>query len=878
MHIPYFPSANHFTLENGLKTIIHTDTSHSIVCLQLFIRTGSNTESTRQRGFSHFIEHLVFKQTRDFDFNEITLRVCNLGGTINAYTDSDSTCFYLMLPSENYKEGFYILSQMAIHPLFDSEDIDTEKEIIIEEMNQYANDPEASFLENILQHYLNRNPMGRPILGSPEFVKKATLKGIMSFYKKYYTASNSFLIATGDLSAEFVRSAVEEYFGEWSSGSALQYSASLLRYYEPQKTKFRQTELPGRGNSIALVIPELPDTHADATALSLAVRYLSYGRASVLHKALVEVKRLCASIKVLPHSGILSGATSIILSPVSIKANQRLVEIMVNELAQLHKYGIPTNEFEMTRTDIIHSWAYDMDGNENIAGMIGSEELLGDYTRLYQYPHQIQSLTTEHVNEAIRKYLIPDLLAIYTTIDTNNQAIPIPMISKNDFFPKSTVKPTISTRHKSTLCPVPGIHLTSVCTDSLQIDSSHRMYSFSNGLRFAHGWRPERDICGYAISFPISQLCERHSERGLNYFTSSAMLYATKNHNSQQLINICRELGLDIGISHQTDCTIVSGKCQSKNLQSALCLLHDVVFEPLLSPRALATVKTSVRDEILRERDYPETRAYLKWLGMLLGKDSLFERATGQISDIRTISATSIKNWHSRYYQAAGCVLSICSPIPASECVNMVEQIFSYLPDAGETPHIQDVPTQSPPMTKVEKQGSQQAIIHVGGFAAPGSDQIATTALHILAQIIGGESSSRLFDILREEHAYAYQCGMDVVTTRDLTYWYVYAMCDHSEPNACMDAIKDILADVARKGVTADELNIAQNYLVGMHRFDSESATYQAMELSSLLALGYPPDHVINRETRIRSVSLESINAYAKEWLAQNKLFSHILL
>ncbi|MGC9362300.1 MAG: M16 family metallopeptidase, partial [Candidatus Syntrophosphaera sp.] len=124
------PAASGY-LPNGLKYIVQTDHSNSVLCLQLYVRIGSAWEDESEAGYSHFLEHLAFKRTHDFGYNQIMNHVNSLGGNINAYTDFDCTCYYLMLPSEFLREGLKVFAELAARPAFDSADVATEKDIII---------------------------------------------------------------------------------------------------------------------------------------------------------------------------------------------------------------------------------------------------------------------------------------------------------------------------------------------------------------------------------------------------------------------------------------------------------------------------------------------------------------------------------------------------------------------------------------------------------------------------------------------------------------------------------------------------------------------------------------------------------------------------
>ncbi len=198
-------------LTNGLEVISVQDSSNAVLCLQLYIRTGSVQENKNQRGYSHFIEHLSFKSTLDFPSNGISRYASGLGGMLNAFTDFDCTCYYLMLPSEKLKEGLHILAELAFKSTFSKEDVETEKDIILEEIKQYQNDPETDFLDYIQSTYYQKSPLKYPILGNPDSVSQADFAALSRFYRQRYLPENSFLVICGDFCDEELSCYLDKY-------------------------------------------------------------------------------------------------------------------------------------------------------------------------------------------------------------------------------------------------------------------------------------------------------------------------------------------------------------------------------------------------------------------------------------------------------------------------------------------------------------------------------------------------------------------------------------------------------------------------------------------------------------------------------------------
>ncbi|MGB4308700.1 MAG: insulinase family protein, partial [Candidatus Cloacimonadaceae bacterium] len=165
--------ARKYVHSNGLSYYLNSDMSEPIVCLQAVVKTGSTLEQKSQAGYSHFIEHLTFKSSKHYGFNQISNTVFALGGWLNAYTDFDSTCYYMLLPSEHVFTGLQILGELLMNASFSAEDVETEKDIILEEMQQYRDDPEADFLEYIQLNHFDKSLLGRSIIGNPQSIRAA---------------------------------------------------------------------------------------------------------------------------------------------------------------------------------------------------------------------------------------------------------------------------------------------------------------------------------------------------------------------------------------------------------------------------------------------------------------------------------------------------------------------------------------------------------------------------------------------------------------------------------------------------------------------------------------------------------------------------------
>ena len=870
------PIPSTFNLANGFRTVYVMDNSHPVLCLQLYIKTGSIHENSDTTGYSHFLEHLVFKASNDYPPNSISQVVNQLGGMLNAYTDFDSTCFYLLLPKEALATGLHILSELARHSRFNKKDVALEKSIILEEIKQYKNDPEPDHIEWIQKTCFAGSPLSQPVLGTDSSIKAATWDRLRTFQDFSYRPQNSFLVVCGDFHQEQLKKNVEKLFGNWEA-SGLQRKTNVSS--EPVLAKAGvRTRTKTRGEKLlSFVLPELCEQHPQANALLVAMRYLAIGRASRLFKALVEEKRLCSSVKVASLSGSLSGVSVITCSPLSQKYVPQILSCFHSELNELLSNGVPNEELDLIKQDIIHSWLFSFEGVENLANLLAMEDFIGNLARLHTYGQQISSLSASEVIDAACNYWKSNNLMIYYEADKTFPGINR-FIGPANFNPK----PRNSKKAQAQQTPDPWIvplpKLGAPASFLTQISDDMWQIVLSNGLQVLYRKQSQKPVCGFSLSTRISQICESDTERGTNYFCSSLLLHSTQRHTHKELMRLGRSNGFNIRVTHHLDSTSFRGKCLSDMLPIALSLLAEIVVNPAFDAAHLNLLKATALDSIRRERSNPLSIAYHNWFRMLVGKKNNLCRSSGDPIEIRGIKRDDLINWHARWNLGRDFSLGLVGSQGAEEIAQLCEAVFNEAPCPEDI--LEPNPFLDAQALKLKKQKghTDQALLHLGGFACPAVNREENAAFYLLAHILGGDISSRFYDIIREKYGLAYQTGFDFSSISNLGFWNAYAFCDKRDYRQCLTLMQEIIGEVATKGVEEVELSAAKHYLIGMNRFDLESASYSASSLSTLAALGYEPEYYLNREQRINAVSAEQIRQIADRYLAADKQYLHILV
>ncbi|MDD2230482.1 MAG: insulinase family protein [Candidatus Cloacimonetes bacterium] len=670
-------------LTNHLKAIYLKDKSNPVLCMQLYIKTGSVKEKEGQYGYSHFIEHLCFKSTNDFADNSLSRYASSLGGMLNAFTDYDCTCYYLLLPREEYDSGLYILSQLVRFSTFTAKDVKQEKEIILEEIKQYENEPEPDFVEYIQCNYFDTSPLKRPVLGTVDSVGNADYSSLHAFYRKNYTPENSFLVVCGDYEKEQLNASIAKHFADWenSPDKPLPYSYSLEPEMPASKWVYRKRN---KGEEfLAFVLPELCEEHPNSDALLIAIRYLAIGKSSRLFKRMVEEDKLCSSVRVNSLSGVLSGASVILASPLGHNNVNTILNVFKEEYLALMQSGIPEDEMYLVKQDIIHSWLYSFEGVENTANLIAAEEFIGNLDKLHCYGDKIQAITMEEVFIAMKKYWQPEVLSVY-----HEAAKPVAGFTEFNFIGEKVMLPIgksteafnlLTLRNESIKETAPALQ-----SSIQQIADRHYLISLSSGMQVLFKQLTSKSVSGFALSSHISQMSETAEQRGLNFFTSTLMLYGSQEHSHEELMRISRMHGFNIRVIHHLDSTTYRGKCRTGYLEKSLSTLAEIIYKPKFDNKHLQLLQSSALDGIRRDNDYPVSYAYQKWFKMLVGDKSNLYRSTGNSADIRSIHLKDIRAWYEQWNISKDFRLGIVGSHSPMEIAELCERLFKGTPNKGK--------------------------------------------------------------------------------------------------------------------------------------------------------------------------------------------------
>jgi predicted Zn-dependent peptidase len=283
-----------FELSNGLRVIVHQDTSTPIACLNILYDVGARDENPEQTGFAHLFEHLMFGGSVNIENYDEPLQL--VGGENNAFTTNDITNYYLTLPVENLETGFWLESDRMLSLAFSDKSLEVQRNVVIEEFKQrYLNKPYGDvwlLLRPMAYkvHSYQWDTIGKEI----SHIENARIEDVKNFFKKYYCPNNAIMVVAGNVKVDDVKRMAEKWFGPIAKGPDNKRNIPKEPEQTAERTLTVERNVPVDAIYKAYHMCARRDKAYYATDLISDI--LSQGNSSRLHKSLIKDKKLFSDI------------------------------------------------------------------------------------------------------------------------------------------------------------------------------------------------------------------------------------------------------------------------------------------------------------------------------------------------------------------------------------------------------------------------------------------------------------------------------------------------------------------------------------------------------------------------------------------------------
>ena len=390
-------------IKNGITAVIIENHNSPVVSAQIWVKVGSINETKDTSGLSHFLEHLIFKGSKNYPGDMMTRLTETQGGVINAATSKEFTQFHIDIVKEKTDEAIKMLCDAMENAVFPIEEIEKERPVVIEEIVRHDDSPDAVLYEMLNKTLFIKTPYRDSVIGSSDVIKNVSREKIKHYYKSHYTPSNMFVIIAGDINSKDVLGTVETTFGKIKRSKPPAEPALIEKIHKPvvektsknvEHTYFMSGFLGPTANS------------SEQFAADIVSSILGGGRSSRLVKNLREDKKLVYGIGASFWSQRGSGifAVSATFDP---KNEQQVLNEIKRELDNLAENGPTDEELSRVKEMTISQWVFANETAHDKASLYGYWHIEGNPKMAETYLDGIRKTTREDLKHFLKKHYLP---------------------------------------------------------------------------------------------------------------------------------------------------------------------------------------------------------------------------------------------------------------------------------------------------------------------------------------------------------------------------------------------------------------------------------------------------------------------------------------
>ncbi|WP_410795959.1 M16 family metallopeptidase [Parvularcula sp. LCG005] len=842
-----------FTLDNGLRVVVHEDRKAPLVAVSIWYHVGSKDEPEGKTGFAHLFEHLMFNGSENYD-DEWFGPLEDVGATdLNGTTWFDRTNYFQTVPTPALERVLWMESDRMGHLLgaVTQDKLDEQRGVVQNEKRQGDNQPYGRMEYAVLDGLLPEgHPYSHSTIGSMEDLDAASLEDVKSWFKEYYGAANAVLVIAGDIDAATAKPLVEKYFGDIPAGPPLSRAKSNAPKLDTNKYEIMYDQVPQPRMDRNWVAPGRATK--EATLLDLAAKVLGGGKTSRLYKHFIDDLQVATSASANNQWQELMSFYSVTVDP-KADADLDMVESEMNKvIAEFLAKGITKEELERAKTDYK---AGIIRGLEKVGGFGGKAvtlaqgELYADDAAFYaKQLSWIENATPEEVMAVARDVM----KAGYYQLNV----LPYPEYSVSE-----------STVDRSTGIPAvdstPDLVFPEVQETTLK-----------NGMKLVFAKRDAVPVVNVAIQFDAGYAADGvdGGKLGVASFAGSMLDEGTKKRTASDIAEELENLGANLGTGSSLDTTTVTLSALKENLRSSLDIMADVVMNPAFKSDEVEKLRSRWLAGIEQEKANPVQIALRVLPGEIYPEGHAYGvpfTGSGTTQSITDLNRGDLVKFQNTWLRPDNATVFVVGDTSLSEIKSELDRAFgnwkapsSALPkkDVGEV----TLPEKGK-VILVDKPGAPQTLILAGHIAPPsGSDD--AEAISVMNDILGGQFSARVNMNLREDKGWAYGAYTFLQGARGQRPFMVYAPVQTDKTKeSVQELVKELNEYRTTRPATEDELQRAVMNNVRSLPGAYETASSVLGSLTSSARYGRAWDYPASLTETYQSLDLDTIKAAADE-------------
>lgn len=836
-----------YELSNGLDVILHEDHSIPTVTVNIVYHVGSKNEKRGRTGFAHLFEHLMFEGS-EHNTEDFTPWMESIGGNNNASTSEDVTTYYDTVPSNHLERVLWIEADRMgfLPPAITQEKLDIQRDVVKNERRQRLdNQPYAKAYElTLTAMYPPEHPYSWSVIGSMEDLAAASLDDVKEFFQTFYIPNNASLVIAGDFNPAQAKEWVEKYFGVLPHGASI----DRTQVWVPKLAGVKRIKAEDRVSLARFhSIWPTPPTYAQGDAeIDLFANIVGGGKTSRLYQALVYDQQIAQDVSAYNSGGELTSTFNV---EVTVKEGHTLEEVeqaVDAVLKDVLEHGVKPDELKNAQNVREASFIRSMQRTLVRAVRLNNyNTFLGDPGKFQWDVDRYTNATVAGVQTAAREW-----------INLDNRVI-VNILPQAEYEAKTAELDWMK-------IPAEG-------SEPSFTPPSVQETKLANGLRMLLVEKHDLPLVQVNYILKSGWAADPADKPGSARLTADMLDEGTTTRKALKIAEDAKALGANLGSSSSFDGSYLTLNVLKKNLDEALSLMTDVLFNPTFPAEDLERLRKTYLGRIQQETKQPESVASKTFQRLLYGSSHPYSQpatGSGTVASISAITRDDLMNYYRTQYFAEDAALVVVGDITLDEAKAKLEKSFkNWKPVAVVRTQIPEPPVAAGiKIYVVDKPEAPQSVVIAGHAGVKRSDP-DFGVLEVANNALGGQFSSRLNLNLREDKGYTYGAGSYFSQRRGAGPFAIQANVQTQFTDETItEIIKELNFVTSSKPVQGEELEKSKDNFIKSYPQSFETYGSLADQLNSIVLLDLPRDEWQTFVSKVSSVN----DAQAAEAIKQH--------
>lgn len=844
-----------YTLDNGLRLVVHEDNKAPIVAVNVWYHVGSKNEKRGKTGFAHLFEHLMFNGSENYDdeyFKPFEL----VGATnMNGTTNFDRTNYFQNVPKTALDMALWMESDRMGHLLgaITQEKLDEQRGVVQNEKRQGDNQPYGKVLYRILAGiYPEGHPYATSVIGSMDDLDAASLEDVHEWFRTYYGPNNAVIVIAGDVVPEEVLKKVEHYFGDIPPGPPIAKKQKWVVKLDRDKREIMQDRVPQARLYKIWGGPSL--TEEDNDLLNLAGDVLATGKNSRLFKRLVYDDQIATTAQAGMFNTEIGGLffSSITAQP---GGDLKAVEQALNEeIERFLRDGITEEELERVKTRRRSAFVR---GLESVGGFGGKSDILaqnaiyeGDPGAYRKSIDRLEAATPEQVVAAARRWLSAGAYHL--------EVHPFPDVAAAGEGADRSSVPDTST------------------FPEVKFAKFDRAF-LANGMELIVANRSAVPVVNIRLSLDAGYASDQFGELGTSSLAMTMLDEGTDSRTALEISDELARLGARFNAGSGIDSSTIGISALKENLDASLEIFADILLNPTFPEHELERLRKMRIARIQQEKTQPVGLAIRIFPKLLYGQGHAYSMpltGSGTEESVGRISRQSLVDYHDTWFRPNNATMIVVGDTSMAEIKPKLERLLGdWEPGITPTKNITEVGLRDAEQVYlIDRPGSEQSIIFAGNIA-PAVSEGNEIAVETMNEIIGGSFTSRINMNLREDKSWAYGAFTMLLDTKGQRPFIAYAPVQTDKTMESMAEMKRELVEyLGDNPATEEEIaKVKSNNTLSLPgRWETAAAVLR--DIGEIVNYDLPDDYWDTYADNVRNISARQIAEAAEAVIKPDNL------